>query len=299
MIERAARVTESRVQGNAGPIYTRTWEIDGARGGVVLVHGYGEHIGRYEHVARALNDASWSVYGLDHVGHGRSEGERVLIPDFTPVVEDLHSVVQRAKAANPGQPVAMIGHSMGGGIAARYVELHPGEVAALVLSGPVIGSLRGITSLLGMDEIPTDPLPVTTLSRDPEVGRMYDEDPLVWHGPFKRQTLLGFADLLLDIALDADKVTGPVLWQHGQDDQLVRVAGSRRAIALLRNADVTEKIYPGARHEIFNETNKDEVLGDTVDFLASATKGDQPAAAAATAPRAARALFNHPEDTYR
>jgi alpha-beta hydrolase superfamily lysophospholipase len=125
----------------------------------VLVHGYGEHLGRYEHVATALNAAGWSAYGLDHVGHGRSEGERVLIPDFTPVVEDVHTVVGQAKAANPGLPVAMIGHSMSGMIAARYAQLHPGELAALVLSGPVIGTLKGITALLGMEIIPSDPIP--------------------------------------------------------------------------------------------------------------------------------------------
>jgi alpha-beta hydrolase superfamily lysophospholipase len=256
--------------GHAGTIHTRTWEVDGARGGVVLVHGYGEHIGRYEHVARALNDAGWNVYGLDHAGHGRSEGEQVLIPDFTPLVEDVHAVVRRAAEANVGLPMTMIGHSMGGGIAARYAELHPGEVAALVLSAPVIGSLSWIMGLLGQDEIPGDPLPPEVLSRDAEVGRAYAEDPLVWHGPFKRQTLVGFAQLLLDVALDAEKVVGPVLWQHGEDDQLVPLDGSRRAIALLRHAQVTEKIYPGARHEIFNETNKDEVLADTAEFLGQA-----------------------------
>ena len=125
-------MTVSSFQGQAGTIYTRSWKINGARGGVGLVHGYGEHLGRYEHVATALNVAGWSAYGLDHVGHGRSEGERVLIPDFTPVVEDVHTVVGQAKAANPGLPVAMIGHSMGGMIAARYAQLHPGELAALV-----------------------------------------------------------------------------------------------------------------------------------------------------------------------
>jgi alpha-beta hydrolase superfamily lysophospholipase len=208
-------MTESSFQGQAGTIYTRGWEIDRARGGVVLAHGYGEHLGRYEHVAKALNVAGWSAYGLDHVGHGRSEGERVLIPDFTPVVEDVHTLVGQAKAANPGLPVAMIGHSMGGMIAARYAQLHPGELAALVLSGPVIGTLKGITSLLGMDVIPSDPIDPSVLSRDEEIGRAYSEDPLVWHGPFKRQTLLGIAELLTELAIDADKVTGPVLWLHG------------------------------------------------------------------------------------
>jgi alpha-beta hydrolase superfamily lysophospholipase len=266
-----AHVREDTMPGQLGAIHTRRWEVDDARGRVVLVHGYAEHIGRYEHVAAALNGAGWSVYGLDHLGHGRSEGERARIEDFTPVVEDVHTIVGQAKAANPGQPVAMVGHSMGGGIATRYAQLHPGEVAALVLSGPVIGTLRGFTSILGLEEIPADPLPGELLSRDPEVGRVYGEDPLVWHGPFKRATLLAIADLLLDLALDADQVTGPVLWQHGEDDQIVSVSGSRRGIELLRNADVTERIYPGARHEIFNEINQAEVLADTVAFLDEAT----------------------------
>jgi alpha-beta hydrolase superfamily lysophospholipase len=260
-------MTESSFGGQAGTIYTRTWEVDGARGGLVLVHGYGEHIGRYEYVAKVLNDAGWNVYGADHVGHGRSEGEPVMIPDYTPVVEDVHSVVLTAKEANEGKPVAMVGHSMGGMIAVRYAELHPDQVAALVLSAPVIGTWKAVTGLLAEEVIPSDPLDITTLSRDDEIGRIYNEDPYVWHGPFKRRTALGLANCLLDIALDSDKVTGPVLWQYGEADQLVPPTESRRGMAMLRNADVTEITYPGARHEIFNETNKDEVLADTTAFL--------------------------------
>jgi alpha-beta hydrolase superfamily lysophospholipase len=260
-------MTESSFGGQSGTISTRTWEAGAARGGIVLVHGYGEHIGRYEYVAKVLNDAGWNVYGVDHVGHGRSEGEPVMIPDFTPVVEDVHSVVLAAKAAHEGGPVAMIGHSMGGMIAVRYAELHPGEVSALVVSSPVIGTWTAVTSLLAEDVIPSDPLDSTTLSRDEEIGRIYDADPYVWHGPFKRRTLAGLVHCLLDIALDSDKVTGPVLWQHGEADELVPVAESRRGMAMLRNAEVTEIIYPGARHEIFNEVNKDEVLADTTAFL--------------------------------
>jgi alpha-beta hydrolase superfamily lysophospholipase len=92
-------MTESSFGGQLGTIYTRTWEVDGAHGAVVLVHGYGEHIGRYEHVAEALNDAGWSVHGLDHVGHGHSEGERVMIPTSA-----RWSRTSTASCSRPGRP---------------------------------------------------------------------------------------------------------------------------------------------------------------------------------------------------
>ena len=156
---------------------------------------------------------------MDHVGaRPASEGEPVMIPDYTPVAEDVHSVVLAAKAANEGRPVAMVGHSMGGMIAVRYAELYPGEVAALVLSGPVIGTWKPATDMLAGDVIPSDPLDITTLSRDDEIGRIYDEDPYVWHGPFRRRTLVGIYDCLLDIALDSDKRDRAGCWQHGEAD---------------------------------------------------------------------------------
>ena len=84
----------------------------------------------------------------------------------------------------------LIGHSMGGLVATRYAQLHGSELAALVLSGPAIGGNPGIEALLAMDPIPDLPIDPSTLSRDPEVGRTYLEDPLVWHGPFRRATLV-------------------------------------------------------------------------------------------------------------
>jgi alpha-beta hydrolase superfamily lysophospholipase len=265
-------MTDSSFPGRSGNVRTRTWEAARPTSLVVLVHGYGEHIGRYEHVAAALNEAGSTVYGLDHIGHGRSEGEPVMIPDYAPVVDDVQSVLEEAKAENPHLPVVVVGHSMGGMIAARHAEVHPGHTAGLVLSAPVLGTWSAAASALALDVIPADPLDSSTLSRDPEVGRDYDADILVWHGPFKRRTLVGLMNCLLDFALDSDKVTGPVLWQHGAEDQLVPLAETRRGIAMLRNADVTEKIYPGARHEVFNETIKDEVLADTTAFIAKVTR---------------------------
>jgi alpha-beta hydrolase superfamily lysophospholipase len=170
----------------------------------------------------------------------------------------------------------MIGHSMGGALATRYAEAHPGELAGLVLSAPLIGSWAPAIQLVGLDEMPEVPIDPATLSRDPAVGEAYAGDPLVYHGPLLRATVAAALTGLLNIALDADRVTGPVLWQHGADDELVPIEGTRRGIALLGNADVEERIYPGARHEVFNEVNRDEVLADTLAFVDRVTSSTQP-----------------------
>ncbi|MET8990281.1 alpha/beta hydrolase [Nonomuraea wenchangensis] len=263
-------MAESREHVFAGVHGARTvreWPHDDPRYLVLLVHGYGEHIGRYEHVADRLVRHGAAVYGVDHAGHGRSEGERVLIEDFEDVVADVHTVEEQARAAHPGVPVVAIGHSMGGMIAARYAQLHGAGLAALVLSGPVIGEWEAVPALLALDELPDIPIDPATLSRDPAVGAAYAADPLVWHGPFKRATLEAFAATLAAIAKGGTFGALPTLWVHGEDDQLVPLGPSRAGIEAVRGTDLTERIYPGARHEVFNETNQDEVLDDVIAFL--------------------------------
>jgi alpha-beta hydrolase superfamily lysophospholipase len=249
--------------------HMRTWAHDDPRRIVVLAHGYGEHIGRYEHVASALSERGAVVWGHDHLGHGRSEGDRVLVTDFEVLVDDLHRVVTEARQANTGLPIVMVTHSMGGMIGLRYVERHPGELAGLVASGPILGAPALMGQLLALDRIPDVPIDPAVLSRDEAVGRAYADDPLVWHGPFKRPTVVALTVFLLAIALDARLITTPVLWLHGAEDQLVLVEETRRGIEALRaaGADIEERIYPGARHEVFNETNRDEVLADTAAFV--------------------------------
>jgi alpha-beta hydrolase superfamily lysophospholipase len=267
----ARTVSETTIAGHVGAVHVRTWEHPEPRRVVVLVHGFGEHVGRYEHVAATFVERGAEVWGLDHAGHGRSEGERALLLDLDGAVADLHEVVGRAREARPGVPVAMVAHSMGGALGTRYAELHPGELAGLALSAPLLGSWAPAMQMVGLEELPYVPIDPATLSRDPAVGEDYAADPLVYHGPIRRATVGATVNALLNLALDADRVTGPVLWQHGADDELVPVDGTRRGIALLRNADVEERIYPGARHEIFNEVNRDEVLADTAAFLERVT----------------------------
>jgi alpha-beta hydrolase superfamily lysophospholipase len=177
------------LDGHAGALHVERWPRGDARYLAVLCHGYGEHIGRYDHVADALLEHGATLVGLDHAGHGRSEGAPVLIADYDEVVADLHHVVTWAREAEPGVPVVLVGHSMGGMIAARYAQLHGDELTALVLSGPVLGRWEAADQLLALDPIPEVPIDPTTLSRDPAVGEAYAADPLVWHGSFQRTTL--------------------------------------------------------------------------------------------------------------
>lgn len=244
-----------------------TWADGTPRYVALLCHGYGEHIGRYEYVARSLVAHGAVVHGVDHVGHGRSDGERVLIPDFEPVVEDFHVLDERARERNTDLPVVLIGHSMGGMIAARYAQRYGESLAALVLSGPVLGSWAALDQLLLLDEIPEVPIDPATLSRDPAVGAAYADDPLVWHGAFKRPTLQALKRTLDVIDEAGPPGELPTLWMHGEHDQLVPMSGTYQGIERFHGPRFEQKIYPEARHEIFNETNRDEVLGDLTAFV--------------------------------
>ncbi|MEO3892691.1 lysophospholipase [Nonomuraea sp. B5E05] len=262
-----AQSREHTFSGTRGRITVRSWPNDRPRYVAVLVHGYGEHIGRYEYVADRLVRHGAAVYGPDHMGHGRSEGDRVLIEDFENVVTDVHTVEERGRAEHPDVPVVVIGHSMGGLIAARYAQRYGAGLAALVLSGPVIGSWAIVPELLAYEEPPDTPIDPATLSRDLTVGTAYAADPLVWHGPFKRATLEAFATTLATIAKSGTLGPLPTLWVHGEADELVPITGSRPGVEAVRGADLTERVYPEARHEVFNETNKDEVLDDVTTFI--------------------------------
>jgi alpha-beta hydrolase superfamily lysophospholipase len=248
------------LDGSEGRMTVRVWEHPGARRVVVIAHGYGEHIERYDHVARALRANGAAVYGPDHLGHGLSAGERALIADVEHMVDDLLQVMDRARAAHPGLPVVLLGHSMGGLIATRLVQ-RPGRptLAGLVLSGPAIGLGPALAQMqeAGFTDLPLD---VDGLSRDPAVGAAYAADPLVWHGAWKATTLAALARA--QDAVEAGPGFGdlPLLWIHGTEDPLVPIVFARPAVERLRGADFTAHEHEGGRHEVFNETDRERAI---------------------------------------
>ena len=261
--------TDITIDGGRGAVVIRRWTADDPQRVVVIAHGIGEHSGRYEHVAQRLATDGAVVYAPDHHGHGRSDGEPGVVDDVEALVDDLSSVLALARSEHPGLPVALIGHSLGGVIVTRLVQRGDHGLSALVLSSPVIGGNPAIEALLAMDPLPEVPVDPAMLSRDLAVGDAYASDPLVFHGALSRATLR-------EILVTAVEATGtgpelgslPTLWIHGDADQLAPLEATRGAIEHIRGDALTEHIYPGARHELFNESNRDEVLDEVAEFVA-------------------------------
>ena len=248
--------------------YVHRWPAAQPRCIALIAHGYGEHAGRYEHVAqRLVEDLDAAVFAPDHRGHGRTDGPTGTVADGEAITSDLHDVADTARAEHPGLPVVLIGHSMGGLIATRFAQRYGEELTALVISSPVIGDNPAFRGLLDMDPIPEIPIDPAALSRDPVVGEAYAADELVYHGPFQRVTLEQFFAGVDRVAAGPGFGDLPTLWIHGSDDPLVPLELTGPAIDHLRGANFTEHVYEGARHEVLNETNQDEVLGDVVAFL--------------------------------
>ncbi|MEM9998571.1 MAG: alpha/beta fold hydrolase, partial [Bacteroidota bacterium] len=178
-------------------LFTRTWapELGTVRADVLLVHGIGEHSGRYAHIAAHLMMQGIRVFAYDQRGHGESEGERAYIERFDSLVADLHHVralveVQRAEPAGPTTPLFLMGHSLGGLVAARYVSAHSSEgLAGVILSSPALRTdvaplLQKVSGAVARfaPRLRTVKLDLKALSRDPRVIRNYEEDPLVTSG---------------------------------------------------------------------------------------------------------------------
>jgi len=254
--------------GSEGEVFYRVWEPMGPpRRIVIIVHGYAEHSGRYEHVAEALTAASAVVLAEDHIGHGRSDGERALITDFGHVVDDLETLAGIAAERYGNLPLFLVGHSMGGLLSSRLAQRRPEMVAGLVLCGAVVGDWTWARDVLREPEMPDPPEDWSGMSRDPEKVLEYATDPLVYRDRYKRPLLEAEVVALDEFRAEIDRVTMPVLFLHGDADPFVPFATSLAAAKAFPTYDLTVRVYPGARHEVLNETNRDEVIGELVAFV--------------------------------
>ena len=240
-------------------LFLRTWRPSlPARAVLLIVHGLSEHSGRYEHVARFLAHKGMVVYCHDHLGHGRSGGPRGWVPSFDCFLDDLAAVHALAVDENPGLPFFLLGHSMGGLITAAYLLERERKPDFVVLSGPAI------VPILDPGDRRIDP---TRLSKDTEVQRAYMEDPLVLRERVTDELFMRLADGLAYLPGRAGELGLPTLLLHGGEDLLCSAEGAEAWLRASGVEDLTAKIYPGGRHEMFNETNRDEVLADLWEWM--------------------------------
>lgn len=253
----------------------RWWLPERATRIVALVHGLAEHAARYDFVGRWLAARHFAVYSFDQRGHGRSAGPRTHAPEFSVLLDDIESFLRTFEAESEGRPLVLLGHSMGGLEVARLLADRKPSVAAAVLSGPALGVAEGLprgrlalaralSALLPRLPIP-QPVDADALSRDPEVVAAYLADPLV---P-KRISARLAAELLRavgTVVASAERVQVPVLIVHGEADPLCPVAASRAFVESLQTP-AELKTYPGLRHEVLNEPEREQVLGDVLSWL--------------------------------
>jgi alpha-beta hydrolase superfamily lysophospholipase len=258
-------------------LFERRWLPKGApKAALAIVHGYAEHSGRYAYVGEAIAARGYAVHAVDLRGHGRSEGPRAFVRSFDAYLADLRAFLDRVRATTPGAAVFLLGHSMGGTIVALAAVADRPAVEGILLSGPVTvrNAPRLFERVINVIARVAPMLPLTKLaagavSRDPDVVRRYDEDPLVYRGRMRVGLLAAMLRAARRVDSGIAKMSLPVLFMHGTADQLTTPEGSRDLYERAASSDKTLKLYDGLYHEILNEPERDEVIADIAAWLAA------------------------------
>ena len=259
-------------------LYTEYAVPDGDPSAVVLlVHGYGEHSGRYQHVIERLTRSDYAVYTLDHRGHGKSEGVRAYCDTMDQFVDDLKLYFDRMKAAQPGKKRFVLGHSMGGLISLAFAQRYQNEIDGLIVSGaPVNADANVPSALIAIGKVLNKIAPKLhlletgkpgILSSDPEIDVLWANDPLTNKKPMRVRLGVEMNNMAQGVRAHLAELHLPILILCGVDDQLVNPSGSQLAYEGVSSQDKTLKRYAGMRHEILNEVDKAVVMTDIVDWL--------------------------------
>jgi acylglycerol lipase len=229
---------------------------------VLIAHGYAEHSGRYMNVVNYFVPKSYAVYALDHRGHGRSDGNIREVSDFSNFVTDLKTFFDIIRQKHPDKKIFLIGHSMGSVISLLYTLKYQHELAGLVISG-------GGIAKPGDPPMPprpaNQPLDSSFISRDPDVIKAYENDPLVYRGPIPQNIQSGMSDRTRQLAKDVTNIKLPVIIMAG--DGGTDGARSQVLYEYIGSGDKTLKRYAELKHEIFNEPEHPQVMADLETWL--------------------------------
>ena len=243
---------------------------------VAIIHGVGEHSGRYDYVAQHLVAHGFAVAALDLRGHGESEGRRVYIDRYTDFVGDITQWIGAVTVRLHSTQMFILGHSAGGLLALKYLLDGHRSVDGLILSGaavkinedmsPLLQCLSGIIASV-VPRMRTIKLNANLISRDPTVVQEYMRDPLVYTGGLPAR----YGHLVLQTTREVQEkfheLKLPLLILHGGSDRLVYPEASWSLFSNCGSDDKSIRIYEGLFHEIFNEPERDKIIVDVINWL--------------------------------
>ncbi len=260
-------------------IYYQCWQPEtDCKAVLLVVHGLAEHCGRYMNVVNHFVPLGYAVYGLDHIGHGKSEGPRVYVDRFAEYTDTVKLYFDLIRLEHPDKPVYLVGHSMGGLIGALYLLEHQRELAGAVLSGPLVkmsDDISPVVVFMGKLLSTLTPkaglmaLDAAGVSSDPAVVHAYVNDPLVHTGKMTARLAAELIKAVQRVQVEATKIILPLLIVQGSADKLVDPAGAQLLYDTVGSVDKTLKVYAGFYHEVFNEPERAQVLGDVEAWLAA------------------------------
>jgi alpha-beta hydrolase superfamily lysophospholipase len=256
-------------------LYAIHWAVSNPIAVIALVHGQGEHIGRYQHMASWYNSRRIAVLAFDQQGYGQSEGKRGHADDVEVLLNDIGLLLDKTRAAYPTIPLFLYGHSMGGNLVLNYaLQRHPaltGLIATspwirLAFEAPAVKVMVGRLLRRFMPDLslPTG-LAAHFLSRDPEVVKAYKNDPLV-HSRLSASAGIALMESAQWLNAYAGPIHVPTLLQHGTGDKIISPAATREFYGRV-TGDVTHHEWPGGYHEMHNEPEKLAFFEDTFTWI--------------------------------
>lgn len=258
-------------------IYAKDWSVAAPKAVFCLIHGMGEHVNRYNHVAEFLNSKGIALIGNDHRGHGQSGGTRGHFRKYEDYLDEVDVLIAEARKRYPGIPLVLYGHSKGGNITLNYLIRRKPEVDAAMVTGPWIElSMKASSVKIALGKMMRRILPSLTMpsglppsyvSSNPQVAKDYETDPYV-HDKVSAEGGMGMFDSARFLAEYSGPMPYPLLIMHGGTDKVTSQPASE-AFAGRLTGDVTYKVFPDLYHEIHNEVQQQEVF----DYLYNWVKG--------------------------
>ncbi|SEF40069.1 alpha/beta hydrolase [Algoriphagus boritolerans] len=259
-------------------LYLQAWMPENPIAGMLLVHGLGEHSGRYGHIVEKLNNLGVAVFTFDGRGHGKSaEGKPTAYFDsYEDYLKDIDALFGKVKAYLPGKPSFLYGHSMGGGLVAAYVLKYKPHATGVIMSSPAIKEAEGTSYLLItlsglmnklMPRFKVLKLDVAGISRIPGEVEKYKTDPLIYQENIPARTGYELYQMMQYIQSQAANFKLPFLLIHGDADRLTNPKGSELLAQKAKSADKTYRIFPGGYHELINDSDREEVMMEIINWV--------------------------------